>query len=74
MFDRWEFGERESIGGDDRFHILAVVEGTVTVAGDPVESPLSLGETMLLPAAAGATQLLPQTSRVVLLDIFLPVG
>jgi hypothetical protein len=49
-----------------------VIEGAVTVDGDAAERPLRMGETILLPAAAGPTRLDPQPPRAVLLDIYLP--
>lgn len=72
VLDRWEIALPRQIGGDNRFHILAVIDGAVTVSGDPVERPLRIGETMLLPAAAGSVTLDPQPPRAVLLDAYLP--
>jgi mannose-6-phosphate isomerase len=59
-----------SIGDDDRFHLLAVIEGTLEVAGD-AEATLARGATALVPAAAGRRELRPQ-GRAVVLDIYLP--
>ena len=59
------------ICGDDRFHILAVIEGEVAVAGDPLAEPLRRGGTVLLPAACGETLLTP-VNKAVLLDMFQP--
>jgi mannose-6-phosphate isomerase len=59
------------IGGDDRFHMLAILEGAVD---DPQGSPgasLAAGQTALLPARAERIELKPQ-GRAVVLDIFLP--
>jgi mannose-6-phosphate isomerase len=44
-----------SVGGDDRFRILAVTRGSAIVENDPSGLPLALGQTMLLPAAIGRT-------------------
>jgi mannose-6-phosphate isomerase len=60
-----------TIGGDDRFHLLISVEGSVEIEDDPSGDPLSPGQTCLVPAAAGALGLTPQ-GRAVVLDIYLP--
>lgn len=71
ILDRVEMAKPTTIGGDDRFHILAVLSGAVDAAGDPLRAPLAAGETALLPAAAGSIQLAPRGGAVVL-DIYLP--
>ena len=71
MLDRWEFDATETIGGDDRFHVLAVLAGQIRVAGDPMGEPLMTGQTMLLPASAGERELVAATSSV-MLDMYLP--
>src|SRR5262249_18609030 len=40
VLDRWEFDSVQSIGGDDRCYLLAVVAGEVLVEGDPKSQPL----------------------------------
>jgi mannose-6-phosphate isomerase class I len=72
VLDRWQIALPREIGGDDRFHILAIIEGTATAVGDPVGKPLSTGDTLLLPAAAGALRLEPSAPGAVVLDIYLP--
>jgi mannose-6-phosphate isomerase len=72
VVDRWEIALPREVGADDRFHILAVIEGSVGVADDPAGRPLRLGETLLLPAAAGPLRIDPQPPRAVVLDIYLP--
>jgi mannose-6-phosphate isomerase len=69
--DRVTFETPIEIGGDDRCHVLAVIEGAVAAAGDPVGAPLALGETALAPAAAGHIEFTPQR-RSAVLDIYLP--
>lgn len=71
ILDRCEFSLPVAIGGDDRFHLLAVIDGAVEVAGDPAGPPLAKGQTGLLPAAAGATEIRP-LGRATALDIYLP--
>lgn len=70
VLDRWTIASQQTVGGDDRCHLLAVIEGTVSIAGDHNERPLRRGETVLLPAAL-ASELKPLTNAV-LLDAFLP--
>jgi mannose-6-phosphate isomerase len=67
VLDRWGFESPLSAGGDDRCHIIAVLEGAVRIEGDPADSLLPRGGTALLPAALGRVQLSPQ-GRTVLLD------
>ena len=71
VLDRWRFDHVEPAGGDDRFHILAVLEGSVMVEGDPAGRPLAKGGTILLPASAGDVTLRPE-EETVLLDTYLP--
>ncbi|MBX3411889.1 MAG: class I mannose-6-phosphate isomerase [Pirellulales bacterium] len=71
VWDRWTIDEAITLGGDHRCHLLAVVEGELHVAGDPARRPLRRGETMLLPAACGATALRPHGNASVL-DAYLP--
>jgi mannose-6-phosphate isomerase len=71
VLDRWTFSGVQHAGGDDRCHILMVLEGTVGVAGDPAGEPLSKGGVVLLPAALGPVEI--RTSEAaVLLDTYLP--
>jgi mannose-6-phosphate isomerase len=71
ILDRRRVREQDAIGGDERFHLLAVLDGRVVLAGDPSGEPLARGQTVLLPASAGATLVTAQTPAV-LLDIYLP--
>lgn len=68
--DRWQWSGTEAAGGDGRFHLLAVLEGEVTVAGDAANRPLRAGETMLLPASSGPTPCHAAHSAT-MLDIYL---
>jgi len=68
---RVESGANFSLGGGDKCHLLAVLEGSVQIEGDPADRPLARGETMLLPAVAGTVQAAAE-SGAVLLDMYLP--
>ncbi len=71
ILDRWEFDSPQSVGGDDRCHIIAVLEGAVQVEGDPCGTPLTRGSTALAPASCGNVRLTPE-GRATLLDAYLP--
>jgi len=71
VIDRWEFDQIQRLKNDSRCHLLAVLSGSVRVENDPVESPLSKGDTMLVPAKLGAVSIQP-LEQSVLLDVYLP--
>lgn len=71
VLDRWTLPAAHAIGGDDRCHLLAVIEGEVAVEGEPEGTPLRRGATVLLPACLGEIELRP-IGRAVLLDACLP--
>jgi mannose-6-phosphate isomerase len=54
------------IGGGDNFHILTVLEGSLSIEGDPVNEPLTKGQTALLPAGLGEIGLVPEGQTVFL--------
>lgn len=73
ILDRWTFNSPESAAGDDRCHILTVIQGSVTVQGDPSREPLERGQTILLPAQCGSVAISPPSDEeTVLLDAYLP--
>lgn len=83
ILDRWtvrgagvspadEEGRRDAcptIGGDGRFHILAVLSGEVHLRGDPAGQPLRTGQTALIPASLAASAEIAGTA--VWLDAYL---
>jgi mannose-6-phosphate isomerase len=71
VLDRQRIERPQSIGGDDRFHLISVVEGEIEVADDPLDRPLRKGETALLPAALGTVTVMPRQATT-LLDAYLP--
>ncbi|HEY1601843.1 MAG TPA: type I phosphomannose isomerase catalytic subunit [Pirellulales bacterium] len=71
LLDRLTLSAPREVVSDDRFHILSVLAGSVSISGDPVARPLVLGDTILLPAQRGSTQLIPASSAIVL-DAYLP--
>ena len=70
VLERWEFDSPQSLPGDNRCRILAVLSGSVMLAGDPA-GPLGKGDTALVPASVGLVEMTPQ-GRTVLLSIHLP--
>jgi len=72
VLDRWQFDGLMTVGGDDRCHILAVLEGSLSIAtADPTAAELVRGQTVLLPACLGQIELRP-AGTTVLLDAYLP--
>ncbi len=71
ILDRWQFDSPQSAGGDQRAHIICVLEGSLQVRGDPTGHAVIRGRTVLLPAVLGEVELSPQ-GRAVLLDAYLP--
>jgi mannose-6-phosphate isomerase len=69
VLDRLEFSSPETIGGDGRYHLVAVIEGEIAAERDAAATTLRLGSTALAPAAAGAIELRPH-GKAVILDIF----
>jgi mannose-6-phosphate isomerase len=58
--------------GDGRFRILTVTKGSIRVIGEPSGKPLKRGETVLLPACLDATDVIPASEEVEILEISVP--
>lgn len=71
VWDRFEFDEPTLAGGDDRCHLLTVLQGAIRMEGDPADCALPRGSSAMLPASLGPVQLIPE-GRAVLLDAYLP--
>ncbi len=71
VLDRWRIDRDGKLGGDDRFHMISVLQGDITLPSDPAQRPLSRGQTVLLPASIGET-IFACSSETVLLDMYLP--
>jgi len=71
ILDRQTSDQTTSVGGDQRFHMIAVLKGSLEIENDPEALPLSKGHTMLLPASSGRCAIQP-TEPSIWLDIFLP--
>lgn len=71
VLDRWTLDEPIAIGGDQRFHVLAVLAGAVEIAAGASTQQLGRGDSLLLPASLAATDIRPAPSAV-LMDAYLP--
>jgi mannose-6-phosphate isomerase len=71
VLDRWRLNERDTLIGDARFQLLAVLEGQVEVSGDALGRPMAAGDTMLIPASIRAIELSPRP-QAVFLNAYLP--
>ena len=71
VLDRWTFSGTRQVGGDDRCHILTVLEGALGVERDPAGQPLQRGEVVLLPAELGAVTI-RAAGETIILDAYLP--
>ena len=71
IIDRWNFERPLRAGGNDKCHLISVVEGEVKISGDPREKPLVRGEVLLLPASLEEVIVSP-SSKTTLLDVYLP--
>ena len=67
VLERCTRKRKQSLGGDDCLHGIVVSEGAIEINGNP----LAIGETCLLPAAAGQVEAVPQ-DQALLLDSYLP--
>ncbi len=72
VLDRWRIDGATTIGGDDRFHLLSVLHHEVRVEGEMTEGLLAQGQTILLPAAAGAREVSSTEATSIILDMYLP--
>lgn len=68
ILDRWHLTSSLSLAGDNRFHIIAVIQGSIELSGQTV----TLGQTLLIPACLGPLSVKPVSEKTVLLDMFLP--
>ncbi|GAA4423463.1 type I phosphomannose isomerase catalytic subunit [Bremerella cremea] len=71
ILDRWQFEGRKSIGGNQGFHIVAVLEGKIRTSHAQLDQALGKGSTFLIPAACGSVQL-NAIEPTTLLDMYLP--
>ncbi len=71
LLDKLDLHAPIKIGGDERCHIIIVLEGSLLLDGDPAPAPISRGDAALIPARLGPLNLTPQKTALAL-DAFLP--
>jgi mannose-6-phosphate isomerase len=71
VLDRWRISAPEPLATEDRFHILSVVEGDVTLRASGQMYLMRRGDTILVPACCPEVELAPQSAAAVL-DMYLP--
>ncbi len=71
LMDRWRVDSLQKIADDDRFHILTVVEGNISLNIEAGGCHLRRGHTILISAASCNVEISPQ-GPAVLLDMYLP--
>jgi mannose-6-phosphate isomerase len=71
VLDRWRFSATEAIGGDDRFHLVVVLDGEIQCRASEQTVNAVRGQTVLLPSSLGSV-LLETRENTELLDIYLP--
>ncbi len=70
LLDRWALDKSTELGGDDRFHLISVLQGAVELFG-AADLRICKGQTALLPACLGQMTLL-SSEKTLLLDMYLP--
>ena len=63
VLDRWTLDGPQTIGGDERFHFLAVIDGAIDLQSTAGNIALRFGQTALIPASVGGYQLIPKPWR-----------
>jgi mannose-6-phosphate isomerase len=71
VLDRWNVHTPRQLFSEDRFHIVTVVDGELSVSAVAEQTKLRRGDTLLIPACTREVQFVPQ-GRAVLLDMYLP--
>jgi mannose-6-phosphate isomerase len=70
VLERWRTSQTVKLGCEDRFHLLCVLEGEVTISTDPSGLPVTRGQSVLLPASSPA--LLSPRDSATFLVAYLP--
>lgn len=71
ILDRWNVDTPQTVENENRFHILTVIEGNVTLRSLISQHEMRRGDTRLVPACCRQYDVVPQ-ARAVLLDMYLP--
>ncbi len=70
--NRWRIDRETQIGGDNRFHILSVVQGNLKLTSEAETTDMPRGQTVLIPASVPAVTLQPVDDAAVVLEMKLP--
>jgi mannose-6-phosphate isomerase len=71
ILDRSQISSPQTLGGDGKFRIIAVIDGTVSLSNDPCSQPMSVGQSALIPACCDSIAVTP-TGPATILEIRLP--
>ncbi len=71
ILDRLRLSDSHLLPHDNRFHILAIAEGAVSINTNSENCNLKRGGTVLIPATTREVKIAPQ-GRAVVLDMYLP--
>jgi mannose-6-phosphate isomerase len=71
ILDRWTVNQQQRLPSGDQFHIVATIDGNLTVSSGGRLHVLQRGDTLVIPASCDDVQLVPQ-GRAVALDMYLP--
>jgi mannose-6-phosphate isomerase len=69
--DRWQLDKPHQLDVNNRFHVVAVTEGSARVIAGEDQHDLPRGDSLLIPACSPDVQIVPQ-GRAVLLEAYLP--
>jgi mannose-6-phosphate isomerase len=71
ILDRGQINTQRTFENDDRFHIVTVIEGQLTLNADGSQRALRRGDTVLIPACCRQWDAAPDNNAV-LLDMYMP--
>jgi mannose-6-phosphate isomerase len=71
VLDRWRLNTSRNLPDDNRFHILAVVDGNLSLTANDATCNIGRGGTVLVPATTREVKI-SAPDRAVILDMYLP--
>jgi mannose-6-phosphate isomerase len=66
VLERWTLTHETSVGGEGKFRVLMVLDGALSLDGDPLSSPVTKGQTVLLPAGSNDVNIRPSVTSTIL--------
>jgi len=67
--DRWRLTGQDLLGGDNTCRIVAVLGGQARIDGDASDGPLTLGQTVLLPACCGPLKVSGEKAELMVIEL-----